>query len=481
MGLVSLGHNHFYIVAMIKFFFVVALSFLFTLSTAGQSVKEAEALFNGGRYADAYEVYSLLMAQNRRDAMLQYKAARCLVAIQRYDEAIPLLGFAAGKKIKKAWYYLYEAFYYTYRFDQAVEALETYIHEARLTGESLAAAQQLLGQAGSALKLYETVEAVAIVDSVRILKTNLLDAYHLQDMLGSVFYRRNDSVQSVGYMTGRGDKKIISLEQDSSLSLSVAYKLLGSWGDTVRLSSNVNTGYDENYPFELTDGITLYFASKGHGSLGGYDIFMTRFNSAANDYTHPLNIGMPFNSPANDYMLVLDELAGRGWFATDRFQHPDSVVVYCFVPNAERRIVDDADEERHRRAAMLLEYDRTDIAEMQHGPASVAVEEENDRQDICFFVNDGLVYTSVSQFRSPMALQLYSALQDLYKRIRTLGILLNGKRREYTFATDEADKVVLRAEVLGLEDDLSALAVEVQTTLRSIRTLEIGMLSSGAQ
>ena len=62
-----------------------------------------------------------------------------------------------------------------------------------------------------------------------------------------------------------------------------------------------------DYPYVLTDGITIYYASDGPGSMGGYDIFVTRYNTNTDSYLMPENVGMPFNSPYNDYMYVIDE------------------------------------------------------------------------------------------------------------------------------------------------------------------------------
>ena len=63
----------------------------------------------------------------------------------------------------------------------------------------------------------------------------------------------------------------------------------------------------QNYPFMLSDGITLYYAAQGEESIGGYDIFVTRYDMDEKKFLYPENLGMPFNSPANDYMLAIDE------------------------------------------------------------------------------------------------------------------------------------------------------------------------------
>ena len=62
-----------------------------------------------------------------------------------------------------------------------------------------------------------------------------------------------------------------------------------------------------NCPFLMNDGQTLYFAAKGSESIGGYDIFVTRYNSETHSFLKPENIGMPFNSTADDLLYVIDE------------------------------------------------------------------------------------------------------------------------------------------------------------------------------
>lgn len=112
----------------------------------------------------------------------------------------------------------------------------------------------------------------------------------------------------------------------------------GSW-DTPRpifsvdsIFGDTNPGGDTlATPFMMTDGTTLYFAANGAASIGGLDIFITRADD--NSYLQPQNIGMPYNSPADDYMLAIDELTGVGWWATDRNHIPGKVTIYRFIPS----------------------------------------------------------------------------------------------------------------------------------------------------
>ena len=93
----------------------------------------------------------------------------------------------------------------------------------------------------------------------------------------------------------------------------------------------------QNYPFMLSDGITLYYAAVGVESFGGYDIFVTRYDMDEKKFLYPENLGMPFNSPANDYMLAIDEFNQLRWFFSDRNQTENKVCIYIFIKNDIRK------------------------------------------------------------------------------------------------------------------------------------------------
>lgn len=72
----------------------------------------------------------------------------------------------------------------------------------------------------------------------------------------------------------------------------------GRWQAAINLGPVVNTEYDEEALFLTPDGKTLYFSSKGHNSMGGFDIFKTSLENG--QWTEPVNLGYPINGPTND-------------------------------------------------------------------------------------------------------------------------------------------------------------------------------------
>jgi|GEM_PF-430478 len=92
----------------------------------------------------------------------------------------------------------------------------------------------------------------------------------------------------------------------------------GNWGRPRTLGPAVNTSENEEGPFIDYDGVTLYFSSSGWNTMGEHDIFKTYFDSAAGDWTQPVNMGYPLNSPDDDIYFVTTPDGKRGYYASVR-------------------------------------------------------------------------------------------------------------------------------------------------------------------
>lgn len=93
-------------------------------------------------------------------------------------------------------------------------------------------------------------------------------------------------------------------------------KSRSEWEKPVNLGSVVNTDEDEGGLFLAPDGKTLFFTSKGHNSMGGYDMFKTVMENGK--WSTPVNLGYPINSIYNDYCFSLSIDATTGYFTSNR-------------------------------------------------------------------------------------------------------------------------------------------------------------------
>jgi outer membrane protein OmpA-like peptidoglycan-associated protein/TPR repeat protein len=88
----------------------------------------------------------------------------------------------------------------------------------------------------------------------------------------------------------------------------------GQCGKAVNLGAVVNTPENEDSPFIHHDGVTLYFSSDGHPSLGNSDIFVSEFKN--NKWSKPENMGWPLNSWEYDGFFTVSPDKKKGYFST---------------------------------------------------------------------------------------------------------------------------------------------------------------------
>lgn len=91
----------------------------------------------------------------------------------------------------------------------------------------------------------------------------------------------------------------------------------GTWGELELLPGNINTVYDEDAPYISDDGKTMYFASNGHATMGGYDIFKTELQDDST-WSDPVNLGVPINSPGDDIYYVVDNDGISAYMSSSR-------------------------------------------------------------------------------------------------------------------------------------------------------------------
>ena len=91
-----------------------------------------------------------------------------------------------------------------------------------------------------------------------------------------------------------------------------------SWGIPQRLPDIINTKYNESFPHLASNGRTLYFASEGHTSMGGFDIFTTEWDELTNTWSVPKNLGFPINTVDDDYNISMSTTGRYGYVAQFR-------------------------------------------------------------------------------------------------------------------------------------------------------------------
>lgn len=141
---------------------------------------------------------------------------------------------------------------------------------------------------------------------------NWEEPVHLNKNINTKFRESNVSLSYDGKrlyfvsnkISGFGNKDIYYCDLDAK----------GEWGPAKNLGPEINTKYAEETVFIHPDGVTLYFSSKGHSSMGGHDVFKTSFVNGK--WKTPENLGYPINGPDDDISFVVSGSGNRAYFAS---------------------------------------------------------------------------------------------------------------------------------------------------------------------
>jgi hypothetical protein len=102
----------------------------------------------------------------------------------------------------------------------------------------------------------------------------------------------------------------------------------GRWSEAQNLGPSVNTEYDEDFPNISSDGKVLYFSSKGHTSMGGYDIYKSKWDEFKKKFIGAKNLGFPINTPGDDMNFRVSENGKFGYLSALRKEGLGGLDIY---------------------------------------------------------------------------------------------------------------------------------------------------------
>lgn len=317
------------------------------------------------------------------------------------------------------------------------------------------------------------VDRVVIVDSVVVDKKNFLRGYPLSADLGTLtLSEQGDIVQYQTQLNGI----VLRPERTDSTDLQIVRHYIENHrlgeGEAIK---GLGIEGDINYPFLMPDGQTFYFAARSDDGYGNYDLYATRYDSDSKRFYQAENMGFPYNSYANDYMLVIDETANLGWFASDRYQPSDKVCIYTFIPNESRQTIEyeTTDLSQLRVAASLQSLAAIPMTDGQKQATAQALQRIKQlsatatttrHQDFEFVLNDSKTCYTLDDFTSSEAKKACKEWHQKTKNLATLCEQLQQTRDTSPTA---------RQQLLNLETRVMELQAEVHNLSKSIRRLEL--------
>lgn len=461
-----------------------------------QTLAEAKDWYLKGEYAKALPVFETEYNAKPTDANLNQWYGVCLFEtggnIKKAEECLLV---ASKKNILDSFLYLGQIYMREYRFTEANEAVEKYDallkKSSKRTKEEKARYEvnierldELKRQLSRLNRMVSNTEDIQIIDSLVVNKSDFLSAYKLSRSSGHLDYfdkvfSANKKVASTVYFNEKGNKIYYSQPDNNGVySLFSMEKLLDDFGNEKQLSANnFNLAGDINYPYMMADGVTIYFAAKDDESLGGYDLFVSRYNMNNDTYLAPERLNMPFNSLYNDYMMAVDEEKGIGWFASDRFQPQGKVCIYTFIPNTVVKTVNSEDEAYMADRAHISSIKSSwakgqNYSQLISDARKAPKEEVKVVRDFEFVINDNNTYYTLGDFKSTTARDTYSRVVQLKKEVKSLSDRLDVLRADYS-ETSAGSRRSMTAEILDLEKRTDQVQKEISTLEVEARNQEV--------
>ncbi len=313
--------------------------------TGPQQVRaKADALFNEERYADALPLYAQLVSLNTSDRVLNYHFGTCLLfGGDDKEKAIGHLKFAVEDPSipASAWYWLARAYHLNYRFVEAQAAYQRF----RGTGDKKAlerfpvTAQEQ--QCRNGQKLLSNLKEITVRAKVEVQASEFFRYYDLSNIGGRIVVLPEELRTTLDKKRGHqgllhipdhgGDIYFSSYGKDGKTGLDIYSTALmpdGRFAAAQKLAGHINTAEDEDYPYMHPDGRTFYFSSKGHNSMGGYDVFRAQYDKGMDAFAQPENLDFAVNTPDDDIFYVVDAEHKEACFASGRNSSQGQLHVY---------------------------------------------------------------------------------------------------------------------------------------------------------
>ncbi len=227
------------------------------------------------------------------------------------------------------------------------------------------------------------------------------------------------------------------------------------WAVPELINETLTSSSDEVFPMLSPDGNSLYFSSKGLYGMGGYDLYVSRWNRETHDWETPVNLGFPYSSPADDFLFMNTPDGKYSLFASNRECAKDSVWLY------------------------VLEYDGMPVRKALSDPEQVkALSRLVPDNDPSRLENRGAVASLEEGVDTRRYTEKMRQVRQLRDSIYAAGQSIDRARARIATATDE-ERRTLAASILDREQGLAALQDSLSVAVTELQKIEMDFLVSG--
>lgn len=271
-------------------------------------------------------------------------------------------------------------------------------------------------------------------------------------------------LMAIEYMSPLGDRGLLA-ERSPRGDSDVVQIVASSTGDILEdmpLPPSVNTEEDEAYPVLMPDGMTLVFGRHTSEGLGGYDLLMSRYHVGREVWLEATPLGLPFNSPANDYLLLYDDTDDTTILLSDRGCDAGQIALFKFMgmPRVLARLVESS-AERELSPQEMLQYVRLEQPLVESPRRATEPQAEHSSYYRLYGIEQ--IRTAEGRRVELEARRVHEELTRATER---------QARLRYSYRQSEMAQSELTPELTTLETEIETLERRYATLVGELRTLE---------
>ncbi len=321
---------------------------LVAFSSWAQSESEvrenADKLFENEAYVEATPLYLQLLNLYPTDPEINFKYGTCSLFNddKQKKDAIKFLNVATKSPgiDPRAYYFKGKALHLNYQFDEARKFYQIY-QDKRAARDDRYDVDREIEMCRNGKKLMIKFTDIVVSEKTQIEDDKFFRLYKDMQSIGgdilvterfqSKIDKKRGHIPIVHYPQGAKAVYYSSYGDNGKTGLDIYVRKRlpdNSWGEPYRLPGEINTEYDEDFPYLHPNGRYLYFSSKGHNSMGGFDVFMARLNPDNGQFQSIENVDFAISSPDDDLFYVVDAEYQNAYFASSRQSEQGKLHVY---------------------------------------------------------------------------------------------------------------------------------------------------------
>ena len=309
----------------------------------GERIKYANNLFEEQKFIEA-EPHMSNFLSNKNNSEYNFKYGVCvLFKYADKSKSIPYLKKAIKdpKVDPRAYFYLGRVYHYNYLFQDALNQYKKYKSLASSKQAKSLNLEMYINMSENGQSLMKNLSDIVVIDK----KTTSVDkfnySYDLKDIGGRILVTeefqtkidKKKNHKSIIYFPPLNQDILFYSSYgevgDNGLDIYFKKRLSGGgWSSPKILPENINSPYDEDFPFLNSNGTTFYFSSMGHNSMGGYDIFRCNYDATTNDFGPISNLDYKINSTDDDILYLVDKNNKNAIFSSKRSSEGGMIDVY---------------------------------------------------------------------------------------------------------------------------------------------------------